>query len=72
MHDRLSSVKLSRTLRNISLALAVVLFLLFLFLFLLAYLNNLPFISRSLVFPLLACIFAWLAWYFHGRFRSRE
>jgi hypothetical protein len=72
MHDRLSSVKLSRTLRNISLALAVVLFLEFFILLLGSYLNNLPFITPTLIYLLLAFVFAWLAWYFHGRFRSRE
>jgi hypothetical protein len=72
MHDRLTSVKFSRSVRNVCLALAVVLFLEFFILLLGTFLNHMSFNPRTLVFPALACVFGWLAWYYHGRFRSRD
>lgn len=72
MHDRLRSVKMSRAIRNVTLALALVLFIEFFILLLGSLLNNLPFNPPTLIFLVLAIIFASIAWYYHGRFRSKD
>ena len=72
MHDRLSSLKFHRKMRNISFALSVI----FVFLGLAMIINSLvmsqDYYSGSIFFFALATVGAFIALYAHARFRSKD
>ena len=72
MHDRLKSVKLSRTLRNVCLCLSLGFLLEFVFLLGNALAPGRRFLAVTLILLLLSALCGYLAYYYHVRFRSRD
>ncbi len=72
MNDRLKSVKLSRTLRNLCLCLCLVFVVMFLFLLVNSLMPGRRFLLASLIYLVLAGLSGYLAHYYHIRFRNRD
>lgn len=72
MRDRLRSLKYSRALRNIFLCLCAAFLLESAFLVANYLIGGHPFLAAATLFLALSAASGYLAYYFHGRFRSRE
>ncbi len=72
MRDRLTSVKTSRTIRNISLCLCLIFLLEFLFLLIHSLIHGHKIHLSPFIFLFLAALTGYLTYYYHHRFRSRE
>ncbi|MBU0519031.1 hypothetical protein KJ564_08865 [bacterium] len=72
MHDRLSSLKFFRAMRNIFFCLSGVFLLEASFLLLNFFLGRQDFLNLGLLFMALSGAAGYMAYYYHGRFRCRE